>query len=274
MRLARIMREPMCLPAWGDDPLSAFMSEAERNVRACSLNWPDIFEVQQRAHALLVRVGEVLEHGSGESHLFFPRMLVLRSHSAILAAMRLAMSGQAVEAQAVLRVAIEGVWYALHIATDPAPPTRANIWRRRGTSREATRECKNEFKVENVRRTHEGLDAPTAAGMQRLYEDAIEFGAHPNQVGVGGSARIDRSGSEIDVIQVGVLTPGTLATAMALKAAVETTVGLARTFRLIYPERSRIVGLNDDVDRLIRHWQSVFPRHAEALRGTPRARSK
>ena len=254
------------LPPWGDDPLSAFLSEAERNVRACSLNWPDVFEVQQRAHALLVRVGEVLEHDSGPGHLFFPRMLILRSHSAILGTMRLAMSGQAYEAQAVLRVAIEGAWYALHIAMDPAPPTRANIWRRRGRSPQATQECKNEFTVGNVRATHERLDARNAAGMQRLYQSAIEFGAHPNQVGVGGSARIDKSGSEDDVIHVGVLTPGTLATGLALKAAVEATVGLARTFRLIYPERCRIVGLNDDVDRLIRHSQRVFRKRAEALR--------
>jgi hypothetical protein len=54
--------------------------------------------------------------------------------------------------------------------------------------------------------------------MRRLYEDTIEFGGHPNQVGIGGSARIDRSGFD-DVIQVG--TPGTLATGLALKAAVE-----------------------------------------------------
>jgi hypothetical protein len=236
----------------------------------CALNWPDVFEVQQRAHALLVRVGEILEHDSGASHLFFPRMLILRSHSAILGAMRLAMSGQAFEAQAVLRVAIEGTWYALHIAMDPAPPTRANIWRRRGSSPQATQECKNEFTVANVRRTHERLDAPTAAGMQNLYEEAIEFGAHPNQVGVGGSARIDKSGSEADVmIHVGVLMPGTLATAGTLKAAVEVAIGLARTFRLIYPERCQIVGLNEDVDRLIRHWQRVFPKRAEELRRTP-----
>jgi hypothetical protein len=210
-----------------------------------------------------------LEHDSGLGHLFFPKMLILRGHSAILGAMRLAMSGQAVEARAVLRVAIEGAWYALHIATDPAPPSRANLWRRRGSSPQATRDCKNEFKVENVRRTHERLDAPTAEGMQNLYEDTIEFGAHPNQAAAGGSARIDKSGSDADVIHVGVLTPGTLATAAALKASVEATIGLGRTFRLIYSERCRIVGLNDDVDRLIGHWQRVFSKLADELRRTP-----
>ena len=246
--------------------MSEFMREAERNVRACSLNWPDVFEVQKRAHALLLQVGEILEHGSGEGHLFFPRMLILRSHSAILAAMRLAMSGQAVEAQAMVRVAIEAAWYALHIAADPAPPSRANIWRRRGTSPRATQECKNEFSVANVRRTHESLDARNAAGMQRSYEDTIEFGGHPNKSGVGGSARIDKSGSETDVIHVGVLTPETLATGLALKTAVEGAVGVARTFRLIYPERSRIAGLRDEIDRLIHHSQRVFAGRAEILR--------
>ena len=68
------------------------------------------------------------------------------------------------------------------------------------------------------------------------------------------------------MVQVGVLTPGTLATGLALKTAVEAAVGLARTFRLIYPERCRIVGLNGDIDRLIRHLQRVFPRRAEILR--------
>ena len=101
--------------------------------------------------------------------------------------------------------------------------------------------------------------------MQNLYEDAIEFGAHPNQAGAGGSARIDKSGPEDDVIHVGVLTPGTLATAAALKASVEATIGFARTFRLIYPERCRIVGLSEDVDRLIGP-SSALPDPAGSLR--------
>ncbi len=79
---------PQALPPWGDDPLSTFMSSAGRNVRICALNWPDVYEVQQRAHGLLARIGEVLEHDPGDVHLLAPRLLIGRSHSAVLAAMR------------------------------------------------------------------------------------------------------------------------------------------------------------------------------------------
>jgi hypothetical protein len=177
------------------------------------------------------------------------------------------MSGQAVEAHPVLRVSVEAAWYALHIAKDPAPPTRALIWRRRGRSAQATQDCKNEFRVDNVRQTHKGLDRATADAMDRMYQETIEFGGHPNQVGVGSSAVIDEeSDSDLGWLKVAVLNPGTLAALHALKTAVEVAVGVCRTVSLIYPERFRISGLDREIGRLLRRAQEVFPRHAEALR--------
>ena len=76
----------------------------------------------------------------------------------------------------------------------------------------------------NVRRTHERLDAATAAAMDRLYQSTIEFDGHPNQVGVGGSVVIDVSGP-VAWLRVGFLTPGTLPAFLALKTAVEVTIG-------------------------------------------------
>ena len=138
-------------------------------------------DVLRRAHGLLMRIGEILEKDPADPNFGAPRLLVLRSHSAVLGATRLAMSGEAFEAQIVLRTAIEQAWYALHIAKDSAPPARANIWWDRNVSPQALQACKDEFTAGNVRRTHEALDAATAAAMHRLYEGAIDFGAHPNQ---------------------------------------------------------------------------------------------
>ncbi len=256
------------LPPWKDDPLSTYFSSAEHNTRASSLNWPDVYEVQQRAHDLLVRVAEALEHDR-DRHLAAPRLLLLRSHSAILGTMRLAMSGQAVEAQAVLRVAIEDAWYALHIFLDPAPPDRAQIWWNRGDSPEATQACKEEFAVGSVRRTHEALDARTAAAMRRLYDDAIAFGGHPNQGGITMGLRIDeREDDELARIAVGFLHPGTLAALSALKAAVDVAIGLAKIVSLIYPERFRLAGLDEGVTQLIRHSADVFRRRAASARSS------
>jgi hypothetical protein len=151
-------------PPWEGDPLSKYFADAEHNTRASAVNWPDVYEVQQGAHALLRRLLDAIENERGDSRdVGSQRMLIHRSHGAILATMRLTMSGQAIEAMPVLRLAIEEAWYALHIAKDPAPPTRARIWWNRDDSPQATQACREEFSAGNVRRTHEGLDPRTAA---------------------------------------------------------------------------------------------------------------
>jgi hypothetical protein len=254
------------LPPWGDDALSAFMADADHNERASALNLPQVYAVQQRAAGPLGRICELIESDPGDPNLLVPRLLVNRSRSAMLGAMRSAMSGQAFEAQPALRLAIEHAWYALHVARDPAPPARAELWWGRGGSPEATQACRNEFKVENVRRTHEGLDAPTAGAMKGLYDDTIHFGAHPNQGGVAASLRVERSRPDAVTIGIGVLHPDPLVTVAALKAAVDVTVGAAKTVGLIYPERFRIAGVDDEIQQLVRHSREVFTRqYAEAL---------
>ncbi len=225
------------------------------------MNYPDVYEVLQGAHGLLKRVCEILEKDPADANLGVPRMLVARSHSAVLAAARLAMSGQGFEAQPVLRAAIEQAWYALHIAKDPAPPMRAKIWWDRNVSPQATQACKDEFTTGNVRRTHEGLDAATAAAMHRLYGGAIDFGAHPNQAGVAASLELDRSTS---TASVGFLHAGTPAQMAALKGAVDVAVGVAKTVGQIYSERFRIAGVDEEVGQLSRRSAEVFSKYAQA----------
>jgi hypothetical protein len=261
--------EQETLPAWGGDLLSTFMANAEHNLHVTALNWPDVYDVQKRAHALLARISEFTAADPGDVHLLVPRLLIGRSHSAIVSAMRSAMSGQAFEAQPALRLAIEEAWYALHVARDPAPPKRAKTWWERGDSPAATQACKDEFTVGNVRRTHKGLDPTTAATMKTLYEDTIDLGGHPNQRGVASSLVLDRSQPDLAVVKSGGLDPGTRFALATLKAAVDVAIGSAKTARLIYPERFEITGLNHNIDKLVRHSNQVFGRRARELRGTP-----
>jgi len=261
------MPDPIVVPPWGDDPLSKHMADAEHNTRAASLNWTDVYEVQQRAHALLLRVGEIIEPERGDSqHIGAPRMLIHRSHAAILATMRLAMSGQAIEAMAVLRVAIEQGWYALHIASDPAPPNRARIWWNRDDSPEATKACQNEFKVGTVRGTHEALDPGTAAIVQRLYNDTITYGAHPNSSGIALGLSVEQLDAETATIRVGILNPTPMTMLSTIKAAVDVAMGLTMTVSLIYKDAFKRAGLGRDFNALRGHAADVFPARAEMLR--------
>jgi hypothetical protein len=261
------MPEPIVLPPWGDDPLSDHMADAQHNTRAASLNWPDVYEVQQRAHGLLKRVGEIIEPEHGDSrNIGAARMLIFRSHAAILATMRLAMSGQAIEAMAVLRVAIEQGWYALHIASDPAPPTRARIWWNRDDSPQATQACKNEFTVAKVRGTHEALDPVTAAIVQRLYNDTITYGAHPNSSGIALGLSVEQLDAETATIRVGILNPIPMTMVSTIKAAVDVAMGLTMTVSLIYRDAFKRAGLGRDFNALRGHAADVFRARAEMLR--------
>jgi len=255
-------------PPWEGDPLSKYFADAEHNTRASAVNWPDVYEVQQGAHALLRRLLDAIENERGDSRdVGSQRMLIHRSHGAILATMRLTMSGQAIEAMPVLRLAIEEAWYALHIAKDPAPPTRARIWWNRDDSPQATQACRKEFEVGNVRRTHEGFDPRTAASMKRLYDDTITYGGHPNSSGIAlGVSLEEGSDPETATIKIGILNPNPTTVLSTIKAAVDVVMGLTLTVGLIYPEAFKRVGLGRDFNALRKHAAKVFQERARALR--------
>ena len=69
------------------------------------------------------------------------------------------------------------------IAKDPKGTQPAQIWLRRNEDAIAKSRCKSEFTVTKLRQTHEALDPDTAADLHKIYEDLIDFGAHPNQFG-------------------------------------------------------------------------------------------
>jgi hypothetical protein len=163
-------------------------------------------------------------------------------------------------------VAIESAWYALHVAEDPSPPARARTWWDRDVSPQATQACQDEFTVGNVRRTHEALDARTAAAMKILYDDTVTLGGHPNERAVASSLRIDRSRPDAVTLGLRFLHPDERSMKAALKATIDVAVGVAKTVGLIYPDRFRIMSVGEEIDQLVRHSGAVFGKHARALR--------
>jgi len=182
---------------------------------------------------------------------------MVRTHAAFLAAVRLAMSGQASESFPVLRAAIEQAWYALHIAKDSKAPGRANIWLSRNDDKSTKTKCKSEFTVGNVRATHEGLDAATAKELQDIYENLIDFGAHPNPMGVLASMRKSGTDKQVDY-KIGILTSNKTTVVFALRMAVAVAVGALKVFKLIYPERFSLAGINLEIDKLVAGLNTVF----------------
>lgn len=249
-------------PAWESDSLSKYFQDAEYNERVTALRYPAEYALLQRVQQAFERAEESAEKGFARSTVL-PRILLARAHSAFLAAVRLALSGQSIEGQTVLRSGIEQAWYALHTSTDPAPFARAESWLRRHESDEATARSQQEFSVSNVKTTHEGIDADGARAMHWLYKTLIDFGGHPNQRGVLGAIKRDEDDEKIDY-KVGILQPDEKRIMMALKLAVAVALGALRIFRHMYPERFAIVGLDDGIRDLERGADALFKQYATA----------
>lgn len=243
-------------PQWGDDPLSRFFSDAEYNGRAGAVNYAPIYALLQHVDATFRRVEEAIEKDDRDD-LLLSRFLIGRIHSAFLGAVRLAMSGQASESFPVLRAAIEQAWYALHIAKDSKAPERAKIWLSRNDDNSSKAKCKSEFTVAKVRATHEGLDAATAKELQNTYENLIDFGAHPNPMGVLASMSKSQTDKQIDY-KVGILASDKTTVAFALRMAVAVAVGALKAFELIYPERFSLAGIDLEVDKMVAGLNAVF----------------
>jgi hypothetical protein len=244
------------LPIWEGDPLSTFLSDAQRNERVSSLNMPDVYALLQRVHAAFRQVSEITER-EHNPNLLPTRFLMARTHAAWLAAVRLGLSAETVEAYPLVRAVVESAWYALHLAKDPSPPERAKIWLNRDVDAAAEARCAAEFSIRNVRATHAALDAGTEGRCHTLYKWTIGLGGHPNERAV--LTATTRTAAGFGAV---FLTNNPVNIAAALKNAVEAAVGALKTFQLIFPERFKIMSVDRDVDKLVDGLNAVFKQYA------------
>jgi hypothetical protein len=251
-------------PEWGDDLLARFFADAASNERATAANYPTAFALLRQLHEAFLRAEQMGEKGSAYSTVI-PRVLLARAHSAFLASARLALGTQPTEAQILLRSVIEQGWYAVHVATDPAPTKRVEIWLRRHESAAAEARSKQEFSVANVRGSHAGVDPRAAEEVHALYETLIDFGAHPNERGVLTSIKKVED-FEINEYQVAILQGDSLRVMMAVKLTITVASAVVGMFRHIYPERFVLIGLDSSLDHINRETESFFRRFIQERR--------
>ena len=166
--------------------LGVVLGTGENNIHDFQGRYPDIYRLLERVHEAYAQLEGNIEHDNQQERMV-PRLLIVRTHGAILAAFRVAIGRRATEAYPLLRTAIENAWYALHMAKDPAGTERAEVWLRRDELAKAR--CTTEFTVANVRATHEGLDATSAKTLHDLYKHMIAFGTSPQPTGGDVGAR-------------------------------------------------------------------------------------
>jgi len=111
----------------------------------------------------------------------FAAALSFHSHSMFLAAALTTISGHAAAAYPIVRACLESALYCLHIAKNP---DLAKVWAERNDSWTARKACRDAFTAGRVLAT--ALEANPALGkiVRDTYDELIDYGAHPNAIGV------------------------------------------------------------------------------------------
>lgn len=177
---------------WGASELTRFISIAEEQAYASFATlrpWVQTLELIDRN---LTENAPTFFHEIDQSRRTSAK-LFMRALGTYRAACRLVLSGQVFEATVLVRSILESATYAW-VCGSSLPHREA--WEARGSGISERTAAKNLFKWGEVRSTLEKVDANLANRIQTLYEQVIEYGAHPNVDGVALSCEIKPLGED------------------------------------------------------------------------------
>ncbi len=241
------MKKPNDLPEpppdWGRDTLTNFIDEARANTYATFHNLKAEYNRLSQIEAALRLATDNLSHTKD----WFAAFFLMRAHACFLGAARLVLSGQATETYACLRAVLENALYGFYLSRNPAS---CETWLRRNESDAAKRAVRDEFTIRRLLEALKAADAQEGNVAEALYNETIDYGAHPNERALIQAFKMEKGEGRIE-FQVGYLAGGdSPASLLALRRAAQVGVSVLSVFSLVYRERFDILGLNDTIRRL------------------------
>jgi len=227
---------------WGKDSLSEFMSFTIDNTFHTFVYDKTWFDKLRQVHDIF---WEIVQNLDNTEHLL-PPFFIFRAHSAYLAGVRLALSGQLAEAYMCLRGCLENAFYSFHIHKCEKDSI---VYLCRDDDQQKLKEFKKIFRPSAFLDELEEADKQTAVCARELYERAIEYGAHPNPKGMLTSMEIKQKDKRIQYT-FQYLLEDKLARGVCMKTAAQTGVCALHIFRLMLEIRFNSLGITDKLLRV------------------------
>jgi hypothetical protein len=157
------------------------------------------------------------------------------------------LSGQVSEAYACLRQTLENTLYGFYFSKNPAS---REIWLRRPESDDAKKKVKNEFTIRNLLETLAASDSREGQIAETLYQETIDYGAHPNERGLMQKLQMNREEGKAQFEVYSILKGDAPASLLALKRTAQVGVFSLGIFEVVFRERFALLGLTDTIQRL------------------------
>lgn len=226
-------------PNWADDSLSKFIQDTIDNTYATFHNLKLPYNRLKDIHIVFGKIVDNIDNTPD----WFATFFLVRSHSALLGAVRLALSGQVPEAYMVLRGCLENALYGFYVTRNPGS---RETWLRRHDDEESKKKVRKEFKISSLLDLLEKEDDKLRNIASDLYERTIDYGGHPNE-----RALLSVTTKNVDehktTFQSAYLIGNEPALELCLKSCSQIGVCSLSIFQMIYKERFDILGLSDEL---------------------------
>jgi len=236
------MTLPAPPPKWGQDEISKFLDDARGNEYATFANLTGEIDRFIDIDWSYRKAIEGLNH----SNKWFTGFFVARAHSNFLAACRMGWSGQIPECHAILRSCLENALYGLYFAHNP---DSQESWLRRHDSAESKKRIRNEFTIGKMLTFAKSLSKEEGEKAEKLYENAIDHGAHPNERAVMQMIQTIEKPNH-DEFKLIYLVDDVEHLKSTMKTTAQTGVCTLSLFRSIYKERFDILGVTATIDHI------------------------
>lgn len=229
-------------PGWGRDALSDFIETARHNTIATFANlrpqYDALMQIDTIYREMIADLSQNPELVSG--------LLLFRSHSSFLGAVRLSLSGQVGEAYMVLRGCLESALYGFYVAGDTR---RQNVWLNRHVDDASRRLVKSQFTICRMMDQLRLTDPKTCEVAQALYERTIDYGAHPNERAVTAQVKVETQGLGAKFTARYFVCNEPLHLA-CLRSTTQVGICCLDIFRIVFGDRYRVLGIDQRLDRL------------------------
>lgn len=213
---------------WCKDRLTITIEDAFCNIGVSFLNLKPYFELLIKAHEIFMDVNKSLSFKTLEEMIAIS--LFGRTNGCFIGAIRLASSGQITETWILLRACLENSLYAFYMAENPA---LVKIWTDRHESEGHKKKCKKAFTVKKLFTALNKKSHGIATETKSLYEQTIDWGAHPNERSLFINLENKREDSGFNF---NVLNPDEIFLKSSLCSILLTVSTVFKIFTLVYPD--------------------------------------
>jgi|tagenome__1003787_1003787.scaffolds.fasta_scaffold20957341_2 hypothetical protein len=226
-------------PGWAADDLTKFIEAAHQNQYAT-------FHKKKEAVSMLVAIDDEfakITKGWLNPQNELAAMLLIRCHGAFRTSAALAMGGQCAEAYVQCRSMLEYAAYAVHIARDTTN-SLGTLWLNRHVDDPTMKKQRREFGHDKVLESVTAANKHAGERFEKMYQQTIDFGGHPNERSVTGNMKMVEEPGRITMLAI-LLHGDGLALDAGLKAVARCGMISLEILEIVFSAKFVLLGIKE-----------------------------